>query len=76
MKMKGNGMPGRLKKKPEYNPELQFNNFLQELRDAYEEADSLRSLADELNISLLKLRKLLITASMICTSQEKRFQRL
>lgn len=43
MKMKGNGMPGRLKKKPEYNPELQFNNFLQELRDAYEEADSLRS---------------------------------
>ena len=64
-------MPGRLKKKPEYNPELQFNNFLQELRDAYEEADSLRSLADELNISLLKLRKLLITADVftsdICT---------
>ena len=53
-------MAGRPKKKPEYNPELQFNNFLQELRDAYEEADSLRSLADELNISLLKLRKLLI----------------
>lgn len=38
---------------------------------AYEEADSLRSLADELNISLLKLRKLLITADVftsdICT---------
>ena len=57
-------MPGRLKKKPEYNPELQFNNLLQELRDAHEEADSLRSLADELNISLLKLRKLLITADV------------
>ena len=57
-------MAGRPKKKPEYNPELQFNNFLQELRDAYEEADSLRSLADELNISLLKLRKLLITADV------------
>ena len=57
-------MVGRPKKKPEYNPELQFNNFLQELRDAYEEADSLRSLADELNISLLKLRKLLITADI------------
>ena len=28
-------MAGRPKKKPEYNPELQFNNFLQELRDAY-----------------------------------------
>ena len=38
-------MAGRPKKKPEYNPELQFNNFLQELRDSYEEADSLRSLA-------------------------------
>ncbi len=64
-------MAGRPKKKPEYNPELQFNNFLQELRDVYEEADSLRSLADELNISLLKLRKLLITADIftsdICT---------
>ena len=37
----------------------------------HEEADSLRSLADELNISLLKLRKLLITADVftsdICT---------
>ena len=50
-------MAGRPKKKPEYNPELQFNNFLQELRDAYEEADSLRSLADELNISLEKFNK-------------------
>ena len=73
-------MAGRPKKKPEYYPELQFNHFLQELRDAYEEAASLRSLADELNISLLKLRKLLITAyvqkSMICISQEKRFRRL
>ena len=28
-------MAGRPKKKPEYNPELQFNHFLQELRDAY-----------------------------------------
>ena len=28
-------MAGRPKKKPEYNPELQFNNFLQELKDAY-----------------------------------------
>ena len=54
-------MAGRPRKKPEYNPEVQFNNFLQELRDAYEEADSLRSLSDELKI---------------CISQEKRFQRL
>ena len=79
-------MAGRPKKKPEYNPELQFNNFLQELRDSYEEADSLRLLADELNISLLKLRKLLILLMcshqiyvqklIICISQEKRFRRL
>ena len=79
-------MAGRPKKKPEYNPELQFNNFLQELRDVYEEADSLRSLADELNISLLKLRSYLLLLiyshqiyvhkSMICTSQEKKFRRL
>ena len=45
-------MAGRPRKKPEYNPELQFEKFLQELKDAYEEAASLRSLADELNISL------------------------
>ena len=38
-------MAGRAKKKPEYNPELQFNNFLQELKDTYEEADSMRGLA-------------------------------
>ena len=50
-------MTGRLKKKPEYNPELQFNNFLEELSNAYEETGSLRTLAAELNISLLKLRK-------------------
>lgn len=46
-------MAGRPKKKPEYNPELQFNNFLQELRDAYEEADSLRSLADIRGVSYI-----------------------
>ena len=50
-------MAGRPKKKPEYNPELQFNNFLQELRDAYEEADSMRGLAQELNITLLKRKR-------------------
>lgn len=55
-------MTGRLQKKTTYNPELQFQNFLQELRKAYEESESLRMLAAELNISLLKLRKLLITA--------------
>ena len=64
-------MAGRPKKKPEYNAEKQFDNFLQELSAAYEEADSMRGLAQELNITLLKLRKLLITAGIftsdICT---------
>ena len=64
-------MAGRPKKKPEYNQEQQFNSFLQELCEAYNESDSLRTLAAELNITLLKLRKLLITAGIftsdICT---------
>ena len=74
-------MAGRPKKKPEYNPELQFNNFLQELRDAYEEADSaLRSLADELNISLLKPQatvlqmyshQIYVQKSMICMVRKR-----
>ena len=49
-------------------------------RDAYEEADSLRTLADELNIRLLKLRKLLITADVfisdICTEINDLYHRL
>ena len=57
-------MAGRPKKKPEYNQEKQFNSFLQELCEAYNESDSLRTLAMELNITLLKLRKLLITAGI------------
>ncbi|MDU5440490.1 MAG: hypothetical protein E6109_14230 [Ruminococcus sp.] len=65
MQMKEKKIPGRLKKKPEYNQELQFNNFLQELSNVYDkENGSMRTLATELNISLLKLRKLLITAEV------------
>ena len=71
-------MSGRHQKKPEYNPEIQFNNFLKELSKAYEETDSLRALALELNISLLKLRKLLITADVftsdICTEINDLYQ--
>lgn len=40
------------KKKPEYDVEKQFDAFLQELSAAYEEADSMRGLAQELNITL------------------------
>ena len=47
-------MAGRPKKKPEYNPELQFNNFLQELKDAYEEADSF-SVTEKQHLKIRKL---------------------
>lgn len=71
-------MRGRPQKKPTYNSEFQFQNFLQDLRLAYEESDSLRMLASELNISLLKLRKLLITAGIftsdICTEVNEYYQ--
>lgn len=71
-------MSGRPQKKPEYNPELQFQNFLQELREIYEESDSLRMLAAEMNITLLKLRKLLITAGIftsdICAEVNELYQ--
>lgn len=55
---------GRPRKNPEYNPEEQFQKMLEDVKGAYENADSLRSLASELNMTLLKLRKLLITAGI------------
>lgn len=71
-------MAGRPQKKLTYNPELQFQNFLQELREVYEESDFLRMLAAEMNITLLKLRKLLITAGIftsdICTEVNELYQ--
>ena len=57
-------MAGRYQKKPGYDAEKQFDAFLKELSEAYEEADSMRGLAEDLNITLLKLRKLLITAGV------------
>ena len=71
-------MAGRPQKKLTYNPELQFQNFLQELREVYEESYSLRMLAAEMNITLLKLRKLLITAGIftsdICAEVNELYQ--
>ena len=58
--------------------EFQYQDFFQELTCAYEKADSLRLLAAELDFSLLKLRKLLITAdafkSDICTEINSLYQ--
>ncbi len=55
-------MAGRPKKKPDYDAKHQLDAFLEELTAAYQEADSLRTMAAELDITPLKLRKLLITA--------------
>lgn len=55
---------GRPKKNPEYHPQEQFEKLLEDIKEAYENADSLRTLASELNMTLLKLRKLLITAGV------------
>ena len=55
-------MAGRPKKKPDYDEKQQLDAFLEELTAAYQEADSLRTMAAELDITPLKLRKLLITA--------------
>ena len=58
--------------------EFQYQDFFQELTYAYEKADSLRLLAAELDFSLLKFRKLLITAdaftSDICTEINNLYQ--
>lgn len=55
---------GRPRKNPEYDPKQQFEKMLEDVKEAYENADSLRGLAMELNMTLLKLRKLLITAGV------------
>lgn len=52
MKIWGVKYVRQTQKKPEYDVEKQFDAFLQELSAAYEEADSMRGLAQELNITL------------------------
>lgn len=55
-------MAGRPKKKPDYDRDRQFAFLLAELQDAYDQTGILKTLAVELNMTPLKLRKLLITA--------------
>ena len=69
-------MAGRPKKKPDYNAEKQFDAFLQKLSAAFEESDSMRGLAEEMNITLLKLRKLLITAGAFTSDISKEVNEL
>lgn len=73
-------MPRR-KKKPEYNPALSMGELLNAVADAYgtyddRESDShdpsLNSLAEEFDLNVLKVRKLLITAGVYSTSTSRR----
>ena len=60
----GGGDGRKTKKKTEYDKEKQLSLLLSELADAYEQVGTIRTLATELNITPLKLRKLLITAGV------------
>lgn len=58
------------KKKPEYNADRTFNEYVDTVTEFYQtqtalgESQSLRSVADEFSTSILKVRKLLITAGV------------
>ena len=76
-KMNKNRTKGRPKKKPNYNEEKIMQEFLAAISDAYlgggaagnkkTSAASLRQVADEFDITLMKARKLLITAGVYHT---------
>lgn len=65
MKMKGIRM-ARPRKKPGYDAEKVRNDFFQEVAECYKESSkvSLRDVAAEFDITLLKVRKVLITAGV------------
>lgn len=54
----------RPKKKPEYDPERLMNELLATVVEIYKTTESLKITASELNMSPLKVRKLLITAGV------------
>lgn len=52
----------RPRKKPDFNSNERMQHILSTLSEAYDESVSLRTLAEEFDMTLLKVRKLLITA--------------
>ena len=85
MKMNKNKTKGRPKKKPNYNEEKIMQEFLSAISDAYlggaagnkkTSAASLRQVADEFDITLMKVRKLLITAGVYHTEISDEFNAL
>lgn len=68
----------RKRKKPEYNAEKIRNNFFYEVAECYKESQkvSLRDVAAEFDITLLKVRKILITVGAYTTEISERVQEL
>lgn len=68
----------RPKKKPEYNAEKIRNDFFQEVAECYKESPkvSLRDVATEFDITLLKVRKILITVGEYTTDISEQVQDL
>ena len=78
---------GRPKKRPEYNREREINDLIQRVIDLYgtpyddrderpPDATSINSIAQQLNISRLKVRKLLITADYYSSAESREVKRL
>lgn len=68
----------RKRKKPEYNAEKIRNDFFYEVAECYKEFQkiSLRDVAAEFDITLLKVRKILITVGAYTTEISERVQEL
>lgn len=68
----------RPKKKPEYNAETIMKQFLDDVTECYKASTkvSLRDVAAEFDITLLKVRKLLITAGVYTTDFSKQVNEL
>lgn len=68
----------RPRKKPDYNAKIIMDDFLKDIAEYYEESPevSLRDVAAEFDITLLKARKLLITAGVYSTDASVQIQEL
>ena len=57
---------GKTRKKPEYNAEMIMNDFIKNVAECYENSSkaSFRDVATEFDITLLKVRKVLVTAGV------------
>lgn len=68
----------RPRKNPDYNAEMIMNEFLKDVAEYYEKSPqaSLRDVAAEFDVTLLKVRKILITAGVYSTDISNEIQEL